>query len=101
MLVFFVENASVYLKGQIMVLLFLLRSQSIPPLPKNLADCPVVLVWVPLVHQCSMALTENHKGIHWSSDVVLLPLKECARNMKRYYITYFSKRNLENFDVLV
>lgn len=62
-----------------MILLFLLRSQSIPPLPKNLAHCPVVLVWVPLVHQCSMALTENHKCIHWSSDVVLLPLKEYAK----------------------
>lgn len=75
------ENASVYLKGQIMVLLFLLRSQSIPPLPENLADRPVVLVWVPLVHQCSMALTENHKGIHWSSDVVLLPLKEMLHHI--------------------
>lgn len=58
-----------------MVFLFLFGSQSVPPLPKNLADCPVVLVWVPLVHQCSMALTENHKRVHWSPDVVLLSLK--------------------------
>lgn len=65
-----------YLESQIVVFLFLLRSQSIPPLPKNLADCPVVLVWVPLMHQRPMALTENHKCIHWSPDVVLLPLKE-------------------------
>lgn len=93
-----VENASVYLEGQIMILLFLLGSQSIPPLPKDLADCPVVLVWVPLVHQCSVALTENHKCIHWSPDVILLPLKECARKMKRYYITRFYKRSIDNFD---
>lgn len=69
-------HASVYLEGQIMILLFLLRPKGIPPLPKNLADCPVVLIWVPLVHQCSMTLTENHKCIHWSPNVVLLPLKE-------------------------
>lgn len=93
-----VENASVYLEGQIMILLFLLGSQSIPPLPKDFADCPVVLVWVPLVHQCSVALTENHKCIHWSPDVILLPLKECTRKMKRYYITRFYKRSIENFD---
>lgn len=71
-----------YLKSQIVVLLLLLGSQSVPPLPKNLADCPVVLVWVPLVHQSSMALAENHEGIHWSPDVVLLFLK--AQKYKRH-----------------
>lgn len=55
-----------------MVLLFLFGPQGIPPLPKNLANRPVVLVWVPLVHQSSVALAENHEGIHWSPDVVLL-----------------------------
>lgn len=68
-------KALLYLESQIVVLLFLFGPQSIPPLPKNLADCPIVLVWVPLVHQSSMALAENHEGIHWSPDVVLLFLK--------------------------
>lgn len=68
-----------HLECQIMVLLFLLRPKGIPPLPKNLADCPIVLVWVPLMYQCSMTLTEDHKSIHWSPDVVLLPLKVCKQ----------------------
>lgn len=65
-----------------MVLLFLFGPQSVPPLPENLADRPVVLVWVPLVHQSSMALAENHEGIHWSPDVVLLFLK--AKETQRH-----------------
>lgn len=73
-----------YLKGQIMVLLFLLRPQSIPPLSKNLTNCPVVLVWVPLVHQSSMALAKNHKCIHWSPYVVLFPLGNMDRRDIRF-----------------
>lgn len=64
-----------YLKSQVVVLLLLLGPQSVPPLPENLADRPVVLVWVPLVHQSSVALAENHEGVHWPPDVVLLFLK--------------------------
>lgn len=64
-----------YLEGQIMVLLLLFGAKGVPPLPENLADRPVVLVWVPLMHQRSVALAEDHKGIHGSPDVVLLPLK--------------------------
>ena len=65
-----------------MVLLLLLRAKGIPPFPKNLADCPIVLVRVPLVYQCSMTLTEDHKSIHRSSDVVLLPLKVCNQYLR-------------------
>lgn len=93
--------AFMYLKGQIVVLLFLLRSQSVPPLSKNFADCPVVLVWVTLVHQSSMALAKNHEGIHWSSDVVLLLLKGCAWDMNTCYYVFLTKWNLENFDILM
>lgn len=68
-----------YLECQIVVLLLLFGAKGIPPLPKNLADRPIVLVWVPLMYQCSMTLTEDHKSIHRSSDVVLLPLKVCKQ----------------------
>lgn len=67
------------LEGQIVVLLLLLGAEGIPPLPQNLADRPVVLVWVPLMYQCSMTLAEDHKSIHGSPDVVLLPLKGCTQ----------------------
>lgn len=68
-----------YLECQIVVLLLLLGAEGIPPLPQNLADRPIVLVRVPLMHQCSMTLTEDHKSIHRSPDVVLLPLKVCEQ----------------------
>lgn len=74
----------VYLECQIMVLLLLLRAKGIPPFPENLADRPIVLVRVPLVYQCSMTLTEDHKSIHWSSDVVLLPLKACKQYLRMW-----------------
>ncbi len=57
-----------------MVLLLLVGPQSVPPLPQDLADCPVVLVGVSLVHQGPMAFTEDHERIHGTADVVLLPL---------------------------
>lgn len=69
-------RAPVYLEGQIVVLLFLLGPQCVPPLPQNLAHGPVVLVWVPLVDQRPVTLTENHERIHGSPDVVLLPLSD-------------------------
>lgn len=75
LLIFCCKGLKRYLKSQVVVLLFLLGPQCVPPLPKNLANRPVVLVWVPLVHQRSMALAENHEGVHWSSDVILLFLK--------------------------
>lgn len=64
-----------HLERQIVVLLLLFGAQGIPPLPQNLADRPVVLVRVPLMHQCSVTLAEDHEGVHRSSDVVLLPLE--------------------------
>lgn len=57
-----------------MVLLLLVGPQSVPPLPQDLADCPVVLVGVSLVHQGAVAFTEDHECIHGTADVVLLPL---------------------------
>lgn len=70
---------TMYLECQIVVLLLLFGAEGIPPLPKNLADRPIVLVWVPLVYQRPMTLTEDHESIHGSSDVVLLPLKVCKQ----------------------
>lgn len=57
-----------------MVLLLLVGPQGVPPLPQDLADCPVVLVGVSLVHQGAVAFTEDHECIHGTADVVLLPL---------------------------
>lgn len=68
------------LERQIVVLLLLFGAEGIPPLPKNLADRPIVLVWVPLMHQCSVTLTEDHESVHRSPDVVLLPLKVCKQH---------------------
>lgn len=65
-----------HLEGQIVVLLLLVGPQRIPPLPQDLADCAVVLVWVSLVHQGPVAFTEDHECIHGTADVVLLPLVE-------------------------
>lgn len=57
-----------------MVLLLLVGPQGVPPLPQDLADYPVVLVGVSLVHQGAVAFTEDHECIHGTADVVLLPL---------------------------
>lgn len=65
---------SLYLEGQIVVLLLLVGPQSVPPLPQDLADCPVVLVGVSLVHQGAVAFAEDHECVHGAADVVLLPL---------------------------
>lgn len=59
-----------------MVLLLLVGPQSVPPLPQDLADCSVILVGMPLVHQGPVALAEDHERVHRSADVVLLPLVE-------------------------
>lgn len=57
-----------------MVLLLLIGPQSVPPLPQNLADCPIVLVWMSLVHKGTVAFAEDHERIHWTADMVFLPL---------------------------
>lgn len=62
------------LKGQVVVLLLLVGPQSVPPFPQDLADGPVVLVGMSLVHQSPVAFTEDHEGVHRTTDVVLLPL---------------------------
>lgn len=58
-----------------MILLLLFGPQGVPPLAQDLANRAVVLVGVPLVHQRSMPLTEDHECVHGPSDVVLLPLR--------------------------
>lgn len=63
-----------YLECEVMVLLLFFGSKSIPPLSQNLADSAVVLIRVPLVNESAMALTEDHEGIHWPPDMILLPL---------------------------
>lgn len=63
-----------HLEGQIVVLLFVIGPQSVPPLPQNLADCPVVLVRMPLMNQATVAFAEDHERVHWTADVVFLPL---------------------------
>lgn len=69
-----------------MVLLLLVGSQSVPPLPQDLADCPVVLVGMSLMHEGSVALTEDHERIHGTADVVFLPLvviwKDAEKEMR-------------------
>ena len=55
---------------ELVVLLLLILSQSVPPLAQYLGDGPVVLVWMFLVDQRSMSLTEYHEGIHWSPYLV-------------------------------
>lgn len=68
------QDCSLHLEGQIVVLLLLVGPQSVPPLPQDFADCPVVLVGVSLVHQGTVAFAEDHERIHGTADVVLLPL---------------------------
>lgn len=65
---------SVYLEGKVMILLLLFGSQSVPPFAQYFTDCAVVLVWVSLMHQRTVALTKDHKGVHRPSDVVLFSL---------------------------
>lgn len=57
-----------------MVLLFVIGAQSVPPLPQDLADCPVVLVWMSLMNQATVAFAEDHERIHGTADMVFLPL---------------------------
>lgn len=66
-----------------MVLLLLVGPQCVPPLPEDLADCPVVLVRVSLVHQGPVAFAEDHEGVHGAADVVLLPLVREKKKKKK------------------
>lgn len=70
-----------------MILLLLFGSQRIPPLAQYFTDSAVVLVGVPLMNQCTVPLTKDHKSVHWPSDVVLFPLcvglRETERDRKR------------------
>lgn len=67
-----------------MVLLLLVGTQRVPPLPQDLADRPIVLVGVALVHQSTMAFAEDHERIHWTADVVFLPLGEGSKKRTAY-----------------
>ena len=55
-----------------MVFLFLLWFQGVPPFPENLADGPVILVGVSLMHEGSVTLAEYHERVHGASYVVLV-----------------------------
>ena len=61
-----------YLISQVMVFLFLIRLQCVPPLPEDLRNGPVILIRVLLVYEMPVPLTEDHKGIHWPPNMVLL-----------------------------
>lgn len=65
-----------HLEGQVVVLLLLVGTKGVPPLPQDLADCPIVLVGVSLVHQSSVAFAKDHERVHRAADVVFLPLGE-------------------------
>lgn len=74
------------LEGQIVVLLLLVGPQRVPPLPQDLADRPVVLVGVSLVHQGTVAFAEDHECIHGAADVVLLPLMGSVKTLMGHSI---------------
>ena len=59
-----------YLKSQIVVFLFLLRTQRVPPFAENLGNGSIILIGVTLVYQSSMSLAEYHEGIHWPPNVI-------------------------------
>lgn len=67
-----------------MVLLLLLGTQSVPPLTQDLTDCTIVLVWVALVHQGTMALAEDHESVHRSTDVVLFSLWKAMIRQRKF-----------------
>lgn len=83
-----------------MVLLLLVGAQRVPPLPQDLADCPVVLVGMSLVHQGPVALTEDHEGIHGSADVVFIPLDgdgRGGRNSQLSVIKFVTSKRIISF----
>jgi len=65
-----IKQSSSNLVGKIMILFLLLWLQCIPPLSEDLADRPVVLVRVSLVHKRAVSLAEYHERVHWSTHVV-------------------------------
>lgn len=77
-----------------MVLLLLVGTEGIPPFPKDLADRPIVLVGVALVHQSSVAFAEDHERVHWTPDVVFLPLGEGSKREPLIYIYIYCSRFL-------
>ena len=66
----------IYLRSQIVVALFLAGLKGVPPLAEDFADSAVVLVGVSLVNHGAVTLAEDHEGVHWASDVVLVLLWE-------------------------
>ena len=55
-----------------MVLLFLIRSQGVPPFTQDLAYRPIILMWVTLMNASSVSLAEYHKSIHGASNMFLV-----------------------------
>ena len=85
-----------YLESEIVVLLFLLGSERVPPFTEDLGNGPIVLVGVALVYQRSMPLAEDHECIHRPSYVILL-FRLCNGNRKNGGGEIAKqKRNLEN-----
>ncbi len=71
-ILFTVCFVSTYLKGQVMVFLFFLGAQRVPPLSEDFADGTIVRLRVPLMYECSVSLAEDHESIHWPPDVILI-----------------------------
>ena len=73
-------QCTIYLEGEVVVFLFFLGTQSVPPLPQDLRHRPVVLVRMALMNQRPMAFGEDHEGVHGTPDVVFLLGLKIQRN---------------------
>ncbi len=70
-----------------MVFLLLFRAKCIPPFTQNLWHRPIILIGMPLMHQRSVPLGEDHKGIHRSTDV-FFPIANLNINKKQYNVSF-------------
>ena len=73
-------QCTIYLEGEVVVFLFFLGTQSVPPLPQDLRHRPVVLVRMALMNQRPMAFGEDHEGVHGTPDMVFLLGLKIQRN---------------------
>ena len=62
----------IHLKGQVVILLLLLRAQRVPPLAQDFGNSPVVLIRMALVNESPVPFAENHERVHRSPHVILL-----------------------------
>ena len=77
--IWYVVPKTIYtnLESQIMIFLFFLRSQSIPPFSKYLTDSPVVWFWVTLMYKGSVTFAKDHECIHWSANMIFVCINGC------------------------